>query len=435
MLHFVIAVIFIAGMFLGSMYDLQITSRLSKLTQNADGVYSISPGKLALAFALIGRWTTPFLGAVSFLITELNLRRKVKEKTRMILFVVFTVIAAAFMFYGSNKTIEFFADGKLYIGHWLIILVMTLTLTFLLRFIVENIPKKTIHKLFGAALFTAIAVSVLLISATTLKVIWGRIRLSELVEANSLDGFTAWYRPNFFSGSHSFPSGHTANAALLMLIPLWIGNAPETKRRRSAIYFAAMAWAAIMGISRLFCGAHYLTDVCCGFLLGFAVVELTYKYYVRMKSLCQAQIRHPKRQSLPMSLKKNPKKSKLPSATEPEKFKNTVIHSLGEKAGGIFKQIRLRLSGYKSSFYESSRHPCLSQHIKTRSCGNASVRNSRSFAYSRNNIDRKRICFGRCRIDKTLCSRSCRNIGSIGVYRYKIIRAPLVCRIHSRGKT
>ena len=108
MLHFVIAVIFIAGMFLGSMYDLQITSRLSKLTQNADGVYSISPGKLALAFALIGRWTTPFLGAVSFLITELNLRRKVKEKTRMILFVVFTVIAAAFMFYGSNKTIEFF---------------------------------------------------------------------------------------------------------------------------------------------------------------------------------------------------------------------------------------------------------------------------------------------------------------------------------------
>ncbi len=279
MLHFVIAVIFIAGMFFGSMYDLQITSRLSKLTQNADGVYSISPGKLALAFALIGRWTTPFLGAVSFLITELNLRRKVKEKTRMILFVVFTVIAAAFMFYGSNKTIEFFADGKLYIGHWLIILVMTLTLTFLLRFIVENIPKKTIHKLFSAALFTAIAVSVLLISATTLKVIWGRIRLSELVEANSLDGFTAWYRPNFFSGSHSFPSGHTANAALLMLIPLWIGNAPETRRRRSAIYFAAMAWAAIMGISRLFCGAHYLTDVCCGFLLGFAVVELTYKYY------------------------------------------------------------------------------------------------------------------------------------------------------------
>ena len=42
-----------------------------------------------------------------------------------------------------------------------------------------------------------------------------------------------------------------------------------------------------------------------------------------------------------MSLKKNPKKAKLPSATEPEKFKNTVIHSLGEKAGGIFKQIRL----------------------------------------------------------------------------------------------
>ena len=50
MLHFVIAVIFIAGMFLGSMYDLQITSRLSKLTQNADGVYSISPGQACACF-------------------------------------------------------------------------------------------------------------------------------------------------------------------------------------------------------------------------------------------------------------------------------------------------------------------------------------------------------------------------------------------------
>lgn len=279
MLHFVIAVIFIAGMFLGSMYDLQITSRLSRLTQSADGVYSISPGGLALALALIGRWTTPFLGAISFLITELNLRRRVKEKTRMILFWVFTVTAAAFMLYGSSKTIEFFAGGKLYIGHRFIILFMTLTLTFLLRFVIENIPKKTIHKLFGAALFTAIGVAMLLISATTLKVIWGRVRLSELVEANSLDGFTAWYRPNFFSGSHSFPSGHTANAALLMLLPLWLGNAPETKQRRRAIYFSAMAWAVIMGISRLFCGAHYLTDICCGFLLGFAVVELIYRYY------------------------------------------------------------------------------------------------------------------------------------------------------------
>ncbi len=279
MLHFVIAVIFIAGMFLGSMYDLQITSRLSRLTQSADGVYSISPGGLALALALIGRWTTPFLGAISFLITELNLRRRVKEKTRMILFGVFTVIAAAFMLYGSSQTIKFFAGGKLYIGHRLIILIMTLILTFLLRFVIENIPKKTIHKLFGAALFTAIAVSLLLISATTLKVIWGRVRLSELVEANSLDGFTPWYRPNFFSGSHSFPSGHTANAALLMLLPLWVGNTPKTKRTRTAIYFSAMAWTVIMGISRLFCGAHYLTDICCGFLLGFAVVELIYRYY------------------------------------------------------------------------------------------------------------------------------------------------------------
>lgn len=266
-------------MAIGTAYDLKLSSSLSGLSQSEDGTYSLSPNILAVIMAVIGRWTTPVLGAVSFLFVELNLRRKVTEKTRLILLPVFSLIAAAFMAYGSVKTIEAIAGGKLYAGHWVVIVIMIIVLTVLLRFIIENVPKKTVRKLFGPALFTAAAVCVLLISATAIKLIWGRVRLEELVAANSLDGFTKWYKPNFFSGSKSFPSGHTANAALLMLIPLWLGDSEKTKRRRTLIYLAAIAWTFIMGFSRLCCGAHYLTDVTFGFLIGFIVVEITYALY------------------------------------------------------------------------------------------------------------------------------------------------------------
>lgn len=279
LLYLSVAVIFIVLMAIGTVYDLKISGSLSGLSQSEDGTYSLSPNILAVIMGVIGRWTTPVLGAVSFLFVELNLRRKVTEKTRLILFFVFSVIAAAFMAYGSEKTIETIAGGKLYAGHWVIIVLMIIVLTALLRFIIENVPKKTVRKLFGPALFTAGAVCLLLFSATFIKLVWGRVRLSELVAANSLDGFTKWYKPNFFSGSKSFPSGHTANAALLMLIPLWLGNSEKTRRKRTAVYFGAMAWSVVMGFSRLCCGAHYLTDVTFGFLIGFIVVEITYALY------------------------------------------------------------------------------------------------------------------------------------------------------------
>lgn len=266
-------------MAIGTVYDLKISSSLSGLSQSEDGVYSLSPNILAVIMGVIGRWTTPVLGAVSFLFVELGLRRKVTEKTRLILFFVFSLVAAAFMAYGSAKTIETIAGGKLYTGHWVVIVIMIIVLTVLLRFIIENVPKKTVRRLFGPALFTAAAVCILLISATAIKLVWGRVRLRELVAANSLDGFTKWYKPNFFSGSKSFPSGHTANAALLMLVPLWLESSEKARSRRVLVYFGAMVWAVIMGFSRLCCGAHYLTDVTFGFLVGFIVVEITYALY------------------------------------------------------------------------------------------------------------------------------------------------------------
>jgi undecaprenyl-diphosphatase len=68
---------------------------------------------------------------------------------------------------------------------------------------------------------------------------------------------------------HSFPSGHavagaaTAVALVLVMIP------PGRKRRRWEI--AAVAFAFVMSLSRVYLDAHWFSDVVAGVLLGAGV--------------------------------------------------------------------------------------------------------------------------------------------------------------------
>ena len=71
--------------------------------------------------------------------------------------------------------------------------------------------------------------------------------------------------------SFSFPSGHSSVAiafygalalVLARLLPRW--------RARLALALAAAALVAVIGLSRLYLGVHYLSDVLAGFAAGLA---------------------------------------------------------------------------------------------------------------------------------------------------------------------
>lgn len=78
-----------------------------------------------------------------------------------------------------------------------------------------------------------------------------------------------------FETSPSFPSGHTLNATVLVGITLYLmaitpslrigGSHGRAVRWATA---AAVAWAVLMGLSRVYLGAHWLTDVMAGWLVG-----------------------------------------------------------------------------------------------------------------------------------------------------------------------
>ncbi|MCX8007391.1 MAG: phosphatase PAP2 family protein [Coriobacteriia bacterium] len=74
--------------------------------------------------------------------------------------------------------------------------------------------------------------------------------------------------------SGSFPSGHVVAAACLAgALAMLVCLDPNTDlRRRVGALAAAAAWTLVMGVSRVYAGVHFASDVLSGALLGTFVV-------------------------------------------------------------------------------------------------------------------------------------------------------------------
>ncbi len=69
--------------------------------------------------------------------------------------------------------------------------------------------------------------------------------------------------------SHSFPSGHSAMAAAVFLILATVAASVEPRRRTKAlIYGVAVSGVLAVGVSRVYLGVHWPTDVLGGWALG-----------------------------------------------------------------------------------------------------------------------------------------------------------------------
>lgn len=74
-----------------------------------------------------------------------------------------------------------------------------------------------------------------------------------------------------FESSPSFPSGHALNSTVIagVVAYLVIRHLDRLLTRTLAV-FAAIAWASAIGLSRVFLGLHWLTDVMAAWTLGLA---------------------------------------------------------------------------------------------------------------------------------------------------------------------
>jgi undecaprenyl-diphosphatase len=73
----------------------------------------------------------------------------------------------------------------------------------------------------------------------------------------------------YLEPSFSFPSGHAAlSVALYGFMAYVLLRSVRRKRYRTLVLFSALAVIAVVGLSRLYLGVHFLSDVWGGYLLG-----------------------------------------------------------------------------------------------------------------------------------------------------------------------
>ena len=75
---------------------------------------------------------------------------------------------------------------------------------------------------------------------------------------------------------HSFPSGHsTSIAAVFLTLAILVCRQFPRRRERAILIFLAMVVITLVGVSRMYLGVHYPTDVLSGVLLGISWALVT----------------------------------------------------------------------------------------------------------------------------------------------------------------
>lgn len=106
---------------------------------------------------------------------------------------------------------------------------------------------------------------------------------SDMAKNADFSAFTRWYTigddMGKYSKADSFPSGHVMNSSAVFLSYLFFISNEKLKKAAPALLVFSSVYVSLMAIARIAAGAHYLTDVTFGLMIGYCVFLLSYKFY------------------------------------------------------------------------------------------------------------------------------------------------------------
>lgn len=304
----------IALMIVGSMYDLQIDKAVfnpqSKFSIGFEAfgqfvywgmwgplftVLFLTRHDLNKCLDIIGR-VFPFIKPVS------NTDAKAYKVFNFIVKAIWTLGFFVLAVVGWKKLIENILKLYLDISQPVYFLICAVVAAvFILIF--SKIDKKTLNKLESLALF-GLLLGICYKLVENAKENSDRIRFREMVAASNnfynekglsygkLDGlntrldksmiaytdfsaFTNWYKKGddmgIYSHANSFPSGHTTYSCTLFLSYVFCNAFDKLKKLAPTAFAVSFVYVVIMGYSRLIAGAHYLTDVAGGAIIGYTL--------------------------------------------------------------------------------------------------------------------------------------------------------------------
>ena len=249
-------VLAVVAMAVGSFCDLQIDIALND-PENAFAIWFRNTGEIPARLVL------PLAGTVLFYTAE--------HKWSKFVSAVVCLGGSAYLGYYLGKYFFIDDDNRLIFS---ILFGVGIGIVFMLIGSQVKLSKKVFGALKVLAIVGIVVMCLELGIVELLKYFWGRVRFRDLLAAGSYDEFTNWFVVNGATGDKSFPSGHTASAAvsyLLMLVP-FVKNKYGAKKYTPVLFFVPFVYTSVVAFTRLVMGAHYLTDVTVGGIITFTLV-------------------------------------------------------------------------------------------------------------------------------------------------------------------
>lgn len=141
-------------------------------------------------------------------------------------------------------------------------------------YLFSKMKRENVDKIKDLALLGFIVSIASLACTEILKYTWGRVRFRDL--SADYSEFTRLFHINGLTGNKSFPSGHTNAGTSILLIALLVPRFTDKKWIKYAVTAFCFAYIATLAVSRIIVGAHYASDVLCGFVVGFTTLCVTH---------------------------------------------------------------------------------------------------------------------------------------------------------------
>lgn len=134
-----------------------------------------------------------------------------------------------------------------------------------------------------AALVGLLTFILVVIAFNSIKLLWGRERYRHMIAVGSFAGYSKWFIPQGLAAGNefmSFPSGHSANAAIMIWIILIPTFVTSLKDKKKWFIGFAIIWTILVPISRVILGAHFASDVTMGVTLTLVIFTFLKEKYI-----------------------------------------------------------------------------------------------------------------------------------------------------------
>lgn len=147
-------------------------------------------------------------------------------------------------------------------------------------FMAKAVAKNSSEELYKAAVLGLELFLIVILVFNMIKLGWGRERYRHMAASGDFTGFSMWLIPQGLASGNefmSFPSGHSANAAIVMWITLIPSFVSLMKGKETLLKVVAGVWIGCVMLSRIIMGAHFVSDVTMGMTISLVTFYLLYQ--------------------------------------------------------------------------------------------------------------------------------------------------------------